>query len=87
MGDDALSVITLEEYNSMTGIHIIPKTIESLYDYMFASNIRNDNPIYDIKGIDEVTEKIIGQIRKEKTKIEKARHEGTKKEYIEDEEE
>lgn len=53
-GNDAISVLTLEEYNSMTGIHIIPKTIESLYDYMFASNIRNDNPIYQIPGIDNV---------------------------------
>ena len=45
-GIDLLSVITLDEYNMMTGIHIIPKTIESMVDYMFASNIRSDNPIY-----------------------------------------
>ena len=36
-------------------------------------------------GIDEVTEKLISQIRKEKTKIEKARHEGVNKEQIDDE--
>lgn len=45
-GKDALSVISLEEYNMISGIHIIPKTIESMTDYMFASNIQNDNPIY-----------------------------------------
>jgi hypothetical protein len=38
-GKDALNIISLEEYNMMTGIHIIPKTIESMTDYMFASNI------------------------------------------------
>jgi len=45
-GKDLLTVVTLDEYNSMTGIHIIPKVIESMTDYMFAANIRNDNPIY-----------------------------------------
>lgn len=45
-GKDALNIISLEEYNMMTGIHIIPKTIESMTDYMFASNIQNDNPVY-----------------------------------------
>jgi hypothetical protein len=38
-GIDGLNIISLEEYNMMTGIHIIPKTIESMTDYMFASNI------------------------------------------------
>lgn len=54
VGNEAISVLSLEEYNSISGIHIIPKTIESLYDYMFASNIQNDNPIYNIEGIDQV---------------------------------
>ena len=45
-GKDSLSIVSLEEYNMITGIHIIPKTIESMTDYMFASNIQNDNPIY-----------------------------------------
>lgn len=48
-GKDALSVISLEEYNMISGIHIIPKTIESMTDYMFASNIQNDNPVYTDK--------------------------------------
>jgi hypothetical protein len=39
-GRAAISVYSLEEYNSMTGIHIIPKVIESKNDYLFASNIR-----------------------------------------------
>jgi len=38
-GIDGLNIISLEEYNMMTGIHIVPKTIESMTDYMFASNI------------------------------------------------
>ena len=40
VGQTALSFLTLEEYNSMSGIHIIPKVIESKDDYMFASNIQ-----------------------------------------------
>jgi hypothetical protein len=49
-GIDGLNIISLEEYNMMTGIHIIPKTIESMTDYMFASNIQNDNPVYKYDG-------------------------------------
>lgn len=49
-GKDGLNIISLEEYNMMTGIHIIPKTIESMTDYMFASNIQNDNPVYKYEG-------------------------------------
>lgn len=43
VGETALSVHTLEEYNSMTGIHIIPAVIESKDDYMFAANIKDDS--------------------------------------------
>jgi len=32
--------MTVEEYNSSTGIHIIPKVIESKNDYLFAANIK-----------------------------------------------
>ena len=55
-GKDALNIISLEEYNMMTGIHIIPKTIESMTDYMFAANIQNDNPIYKYEGFDQPVE-------------------------------
>ena len=37
-----LSTLTLEEYNSMSGIHILPGIIESKYDYMFASKIKEE---------------------------------------------
>ena len=39
-GQNPLQVISLEEYNSMSGIHIIPKIIESKNDYLFAANIK-----------------------------------------------
>jgi hypothetical protein len=35
--------LTLEEYNSMSGEHIIPKTIESKNDYLFAGCIKKFN--------------------------------------------
>lgn len=40
VGQQAIELLSLEEYNSMTGIHIIPRVIESKNDYMFASNIK-----------------------------------------------
>lgn len=39
VGQDPLQSITIEEYNSMSGVHIIPKAIESKNDYMFAANV------------------------------------------------
>lgn len=41
VGQQALQLLTVEEYNSMTGIHTIPKVIESKNDYLFASNIED----------------------------------------------
>jgi len=35
----------------MTGIHIIPKTIESKDGYLFAANIKTDNPIYAFDSV------------------------------------
>ena len=40
--------MTLEEYNSSSGIHIIPKVIESKNDYLFAANIKNGDLGNDI---------------------------------------
>ena len=34
--------VTLEEYNANSGIHIIPKVIESKEDRLFAANIKKD---------------------------------------------
>lgn len=45
-GVKSISVLSLEEYNSITGIHIIPSVIEAKDDYLFAANIKNDAPIY-----------------------------------------
>lgn len=39
-GQKALGTLTLEEYNSVSGNHIIPKIIESKNDYLFAGNIK-----------------------------------------------
>lgn len=41
-GQQALYNITLEEYNANSGIHIIPKILESKGDYLFAANIKKD---------------------------------------------
>lgn len=46
-GVKSISVISLEEYNTINGIHIIPKVIEAKDDFMFAANIDNDAPIYE----------------------------------------
>ena len=46
VGQQALSLLSLEEYNSMTGIHIIPRVIESKNDYLFASNIKDRGSYY-----------------------------------------
>lgn len=39
-GSTNLDTLTLEEYNNMSGIHIIPKVLESKDDYMYAGNVR-----------------------------------------------
>lgn len=49
-GLPSLSVYSLEEYNSMTGMNVIPKVIESKDDYLFAANIKNYNSGFDIKN-------------------------------------
>lgn len=40
-GQSALETLTIEEYNSIAGIHIIPKVLESKFDYLFAANIKD----------------------------------------------
>ena len=52
-GLNGLSLLSVEEYNSMTGIHIIPETIESKDDYMFAANIKTDNYLETDKDVFE----------------------------------
>lgn len=47
-GQNALQVLTLEEYNAMSGIHIIPKVIESKNDYLFAANIKDELSTFDV---------------------------------------
>ena len=41
-GQPPLYNVTLEEYNANSGIHIIPKVIESKEDRLFAANIKKD---------------------------------------------
>lgn len=46
IGNSSLKNITLEEFNTLSGSHIIPEIIESKNDYMFAAKIKNDNYAY-----------------------------------------
>ena len=46
-GQSALETLTLEEYNSIAGIHIIPKVLESKFDYLFAANIKDQQTFVD----------------------------------------
>lgn len=46
-GSDALSTLSLEEFNSISGINIVPKIIESKEDYMLAANVVTDNTVYE----------------------------------------
>lgn len=39
-GQQSLRDISIEEYNSMSGIYIIPKVIENKNDYLFAANVK-----------------------------------------------
>lgn len=47
-GTNSLGQLTVEEYNSYSGIHIIPKVIESKNDYLFAANIKYDQSAEDL---------------------------------------
>lgn len=47
-GQAALETLTLEEYNSVAGIHIIPKVLESKFDYLFAANIKDVQTSMDL---------------------------------------
>ena len=53
-GQSALSTITLEEFNSLSGVHIIPKVIEDKNDYLFAAAIK-DVQQSSFNGIENVT--------------------------------
>lgn len=46
-GQQALDSLTLEEFNNLSGLRLIPKVIESKNDYLFAANIK-DNGYVDI---------------------------------------
>ena len=46
-GMEALQIYSLEEYNGISGIHIVPKVIESKDDYMFAAAIKTEQSELD----------------------------------------
>ena len=52
VGQDAISTLTVEEFNSSSGLHIIPKVIESKHDYMFAANIKDADADLDKTLVD-----------------------------------
>lgn len=54
-GGTGLSTLTLEEFNSVSGVHIIPKTIESKNDYLFAAGIKQQDSEIDISTYDART--------------------------------
>lgn len=47
VGQEAIDTISLEEYNSFQGLHIIPTVIESKDDYLFAANIQDKSTFID----------------------------------------
>lgn len=51
VGQPILQTLTLEEYNSLSGIHIIPRVIESKNDFLFAANIKEQTS--QIYGFDK----------------------------------
>lgn len=57
VGQTALQNLSLQEYNSMSGIHIIPNVIESKNDRLFAANIKHqtEDVSEDIKNWDART--------------------------------
>lgn len=50
-GMTALSTLTLEEFNSISGQHIIPRIIERKDNMLFAANITE--PTFSLKGFDQ----------------------------------
>lgn len=50
-GNIPLKSLSLEEFNTISGIHIIPEVIESKNDYMFAAKIKSENQAYQDKNI------------------------------------
>jgi hypothetical protein len=51
-GDISLSTLTIDEFNIIKGVYIIPRVLESKYNYLFAGNIKyNDLSIdYDARS-------------------------------------
>lgn len=47
VGQDPIDTISIEEYNSMSGVHIIPKAIESKDDILFAANVKTVQTLID----------------------------------------
>lgn len=50
-GDDALATLTLEEFNSISGQHIIPRVVERKDGLLFAANIKE--PVFSLEGFDK----------------------------------
>lgn len=57
--EDYVRFFTLEEYNSMSGIHIVPKVIESKNDYLFAAKIKDQQQYFDINIDDSFSATIL----------------------------
>nr|DAJ12439.1 MAG TPA: stabilization protein [Bacteriophage sp.] len=46
-GQEALQTISLEEFNNLSGVYVIPKTIEAKDDILFAANIKDNQSELD----------------------------------------
>ena len=49
VGIDPIQELTIEEFSAMSGIILIPQTIEQNQEYMFCANIKDDTIIRDAK--------------------------------------
>lgn len=54
VGIEPLQVLTIEEFSSMSGLILTPRTIETNQQYMFCSNVEDDTIITDLRlnGVD-----------------------------------
>lgn len=50
VGQESLQNISLDEYNNISGVYVIPKVIESKNDILFAANIKDDQATLDEIG-------------------------------------
>jgi hypothetical protein len=48
IGIDPIQTLSMEEFSAMSGIMLIPKTLEQNQEYLFCANVTDDTIIKDI---------------------------------------